>query len=440
MKKILVAVAIFAAMIGSASAQTKSVADVKKAVTAAEAAAENPKKSAKLATWTKLASAYLSAYDQPTGTLWIGASKQELQLTGLKSPKSSEQVTLMNEQYTKESYADKDLYYNAASQLVMIDVTKPVYPDALEKARKAYATAAELDPAGKKSKDIAAGLKTISTKYLNEGMNAYTLGDLKLASVKFEKAAEAAATAPLSEVDTTALYNAAFTAWAANDYERAVTFFNKCYDAGYYYDGGEVFAKLHDCYNKLGDKENAKAVLEEGFTVFPQSQSILIALINYYIENKEDPNKLFALLDAAKQNEPNNASLYYVEGNIYNQLGNTEKAAESYYECAKINPSYEFGYIGAGIMYYNQAVELSDKAALEMDDKKYEAMMTECEDVLMKALDPFEKAFEISKDNDIKTNIAAYLKNIYYRFYGKGGKWEEGYNKYSEIVKNGITE
>ena len=31
-----------------------------------------------------------------------------------------------------------------------------------------------------------------------------------------------------------------------------------------------------------------------------------------------------------------------------------------------------------------------------------------------------------------------YLKNIYYRFREKGPQYEEGYNKYSTIVENGL--
>ena len=55
----------------------------------------------------------------------------------------------------------------------------------------------------------------------------------------------------------------------------------------------------------------------------------------------------------------------------------------------------------------------------------------------MNALEPFEKAFAISKDDTIKVSIAEYLKNIYYRFSTKGGEYEAGYNKYNQIVKTG---
>ena len=186
---------------------------------------------------------------------------------------------------------------------------------------------------------------------------------------------------------------------------------------------------------------------------YPQSQSILIGLINYYLQSKKDTGRLFELIAAAKANEPNNASLYYVEGNIYNELRQAvsadeegaeakkqeyfDSAIKAYEECVKVNPEFEFGYIGKGIQYYNYAVELQDKASNEFNQAKYEALLAQMETALMNALAPFEQAYNVSKDNALKVNVAEYLKNINYRFYSKGAEYEAAYNKYNEIVKSG---
>ncbi len=452
MKKTLIALTVLLSSAVMSTAQQKSPEALRNAVVKAEAAAENPKKAEKPDTWIKIGKAYVDAYNGPAGQLWIGATQTEIQLvTGNAQPLSVETAELGGTPCQKQVFADKELYFNQQGQLILINVTKPVCEDALAKAVEAYAKAGELDPAGKKAKVLTEALADISGKYLNEGMNAYTLGDLKASSIDFENAAKTAATAPCNRLDTTAVYNAGFTSWAyANqiaktdslaavaEYQRAEGFFKICLDAGYYYDGGEVFAKLHDIYNKLGDKESAKSILETGFQKYPDSQSILISLINFYIENNEDPDKLFTLIDAAIVNEPNNASLYYVKGNIYKQLGKQDEAKESYYKCAEINPDYEFGYIGAGIMLYENAVALSEKASNEMDDKKYEELVSQFEQCLKDAIDPFEKAYAVSKDESIKNNVALYLKNIYYRFVTQGPEFEANYKKYDEIVKNGI--
>ena len=439
MKRILIALAVLLS-VQVADAQTKTPEAAKKAVESAEAAAANPKKAAKLATWTKLASAYMDAYSAPAGAAWLGASKQELQiLMGNQKPISTENVVVAGDQLVKEVYADKEFYYNVNGQLAIINVTKPVVEDVLAKAAEAYKKAGELDVKGSKSKDIMAGLSNVASKYIDDGMNCYQFGDLAKASQLFEKAVNVSAIAPLSKVDTTALYNAAYTAWAGKDYERAKNFFEKCLAANYYYDGGEVFAKLGDVYTNLGDAKKGAETLEQGFVKFPQSQSILIGLINYYMTSGENTDRLFTLIDEAKKNEPNNASLYYVEGNIYKELKNVEKAVESYYKCAEINPEYEFGYIGAGILYYELAIELQEKASNEYDDKKYNELVGQLEQALKNALDPFEKAYAVSKDDQLKVSVAEYLKNIYYRFYSNGPEYEAGYKKYDEVVKSGVA-
>ncbi|MCI2060091.1 MAG: hypothetical protein LKJ87_04415 [Bacteroidales bacterium] len=430
MKKILLALAMFAA-IQVADAQVKSAADVKKSVEAAEAATQNVKKAVKTATWLKLGQEYVKAYDAPTGNILPGSNKTELTLMmGSEKPVSSEEVTVNNEKYTKDVYADKNLYFNQNGQLVIIEVTKPVYEDALERAVKAYQKAYELDEKHAKDKDVAAAFDYIGQKYVSEAFNKYTFGDVATASKLFEKAADVEALAPLSKIDTSVIYNAGFTAMAAKDNERALKFFKRCYDLGYYYEGGEVFARLAEV-----DTLNTKKYLEEGFSKFPQSQSILIGLINYYLKNNEDPETLFGLLDKAKANEPNNASLFYVEGNIRAQLGQIDKAVVAYEECAKINPEYEYGFIGEGTMFYNRAIELQTKAQEEIDDAKYMALVKEFEESLKSCIAPFEKAFEITKDANIKAGIASYLKNAFYRFREESAENQTKYEKYAEIAK-----
>ena len=430
MKKILLALAMFAA-IQVADAQVKSAADVKKSVEAAEAATQNVKKAVKTATWLKLGQEYVKAYDAPTGNILPGSNKTELTLMmGSEKPVSSEEVTVNNEKYTKDVYADKNLYFNQNGQLVIIEVTKPVYEDALERAVKAYQKAYELDEKHAKDKDVAAAFDNISQKYVTEAFNKYTFGDVATASKLFEKAADVEALAPLSKIDTSVIYNAGFTAMAAKDNERALKFFKRCYDLGYYYEGGEVFARLAEV-----DTLNTKSYLEEGFSKFPQSQSILIGLINYYLKSNESTDRLFELLDKAKANEPNNASLYYVEGNIRAQLGQIDKAVVAYEECAKINPEYEYGFIGEGTMFYNRAIELQTKAQEEIDDAKYMALVKEFEESLKSCIAPFEKAFEITKDANIKAGIASYLKNAFYRFREESAENQTKYEKYAEIAK-----
>lgn len=433
MKKLFLVLAIAASLQAfDAQAQVKSVAAARTAVEKAEATTNNPKQNTKPATWVKYGNALLDAYEAPYGNIWLGMSRQEFDLLGAaEKPSSEEVVNLGGRQMTKLVCESKNLYFNENNQIEIIEITAPVYEDALDKALYAFSEAAKVDAKGQKTKDITAGLSDIAKKYSDEAYNYYSLGNYNKSSELFEKSASAAGTAPLSQLDTNAIYNAGFTAMTAGNSERAKTFYETCLANNYYGEGGEVFSRLAEIADKAGDKAGSKDYLEQGFAIFPQSQSILVGLINYYVTNNEDTDRLFELLDEAKKNEPNNASLYYVEGNIHVQLGDGEAALAAYDKCSEIDPNYAYGYIGAGVYYYDHAVELQNEASVEMDDAKYTALMGEFETSLKSCIAPFEKAFELSTDPEIKSTIAEYLKNACFRFRTAGPEYQEMYDKYA---------
>ena len=88
------------------------------------------------------------------------------------------------------------------------------------------------------------------------------------------------------------------------------------------------------------------------------------------------------------------------------------------------------GYIGKGIMLYNRAVELQEQAASEMDDAKYVKLVSEFEESLKGCIEPFEKAFEVSKDENVKASICQYLKNACFRF-REDSVYQAKYDKYN---------
>ncbi len=439
MKRTLIVLALLASFqVADAQSNVNSAA---KAVESALAASQNEKKATKVATWMKLAQTYVDAYGAPAGNVWLGADLNTLQLSlGSEKPASVETVSLGGVQYTKQVYENKNLYFNASGQLAVIEVTKPVVENALPKALEAYRRAYELDTKHTKDKDISEGIKSIAEKLNQEAYNAYTLGDVKAAEAFFEAAVEAAAQKPYDKIDTNSLYNAAFTAWSTQDFNKAKSFFDKCLGYGYYGENGEVYAKLSDCASHIdttkAGKAAAKDYLEQGFQKFPTSESIVFGLINYYMTSGEGTDRLFELLQQAKTTSPDNASLYYVEGQAYKQLGDLDKAAQAYDESAAKDPKYVFAYIGKGQMYYDKALELQEKAQNELDDTKYMALVQEFEVTLKKCIDPFEQAYVVCEDASIKSTVAEYLKQVYYRFRDQDPKFQAGYEKYNAVLNN----
>ena len=435
MKKTLTALAIFASIF---AANAQKSADVAKAAAAMQKAYEatlNPKKAEKPATWIDYADKCSKAYSAPFGNGYTNASRTELQIVmnGVK-PSSEETLALSGQEYLVEHYETADYYYQNGV-LRMIVPTQTADPEALDKSLEAYAHAAKVDPKGTKTKDIKTAIGFIVNKYAEDGMAQYVLGNPAQASILFEKGYNASRTEPYDHIDSSAVYNAGFCAFDAGQYERCITMMQESVRIQHLEDGA-VYSKMAESYKNLGDTTSMVKTLEEGFSMCPSSQGILIGLINYYIDSKSDTGRLFSLLDAAKANEPENASLYYVEGNIHKQLGNIESAVASYDKCAEVNPAYEFGYIGKGLMYYDEAIKVADEAQNEFNEAKYMALVEKYEGFMKNAAEPFEKAFETTNDNSIKRSVAEYLKNIYYRFRDADAAYMEAYTKYNEYIKN----
>ena len=177
MKKIFLALALIATA-QFAFAQKPDA--IKKDLEKAEAAAQNPKKAEKAATWLKLAEVYLKAYEAPAGNIWVGATQQDMALVMKENPISQEQVETLGVPYLKLVYSNKNVYLNEAGQIAAIEVTEPLVEGALEKATEAYKKAFSLEP--KKSQEIEVALQGIAQKYCNEASSLYTLGQFANAS------------------------------------------------------------------------------------------------------------------------------------------------------------------------------------------------------------------------------------------------------------------
>ena len=320
MKRILIALAVLLA-VQVADAQTKTPEAAKKAVESAKAASENPKKAAKVATWTKLAAAYMDAYNAPTGNLFLNTPRIQLeQMMAIKKPLATEQVEVDGTPYIREDHGDKYLYFDAQGVLRIIDITKPVFEDALAGALAAYVKAAECDVKGSKTKDILAGMELVAAKYFDDGMTRYTFGDFQEAADLIAKAADAALTEPLAKANETYLYYAGYIYSQAGDYENAKKYLNKCLDIKYYAEGGNLFPALAEVYTRLGDEENSVATLQKGFELFPENANVLVGLINYYLPKEGGEAELLSLIDKAKTAMPDNPSIFRVEGDIYKRL------------------------------------------------------------------------------------------------------------------------
>ena len=431
MKKLFVVLAL-AGSLQVALAQ-KPAAEMQKNVDKALEATKDAKKAAKPATWTKLAEAYMAAYNNPTANVTLGIDKATFMMMNKEKPISTTTVQLDGQTYEKVQYSYYDAYFNAGGVLQIANVTRQsVEGDLLGEAAKAYVKAYEL---GEKTEKVDPKLQEIAGKYYEEAYTAYQLGDMKKASKLFKGAADVSFTAPCSTPNYDAAYNAAFVANAAHDYDLAEEYFNICLKHDYTSEGN-IYANLSQCSLAKADTLAAKNYLATGLTKYPDNESILTSLINLYLQTNEDPEKIVELLDEAKKVMPNNPSLFYVEGNIYVGVKNYEKALEAYDKALGIDPNYDFAYYGKGNVALKQAEDIiAERDALDVREwKKYDELNDKVIETYKVAVEPFEKCYEISKNEAVKLSAADFLKRLCFTLRNVDPKYHEAYDKWKVIV------
>ena len=411
----------------------KPAAEMQKNVDKALEATKDAKKGAKPATWMKLAEAYMATYNNPVTNITMGIDKATFQMMNKEKPLSVSNVTIEGQPFEKMEFSNVDVYFNPAGLLAIINVTHPsIEGDALCEAAKAYTKAYEL---GEKAEKVDPKLQEIANKYYEDAYSAYQLSNMAKASDLFKGAADVSMMAPCSAPNYDAAYNAAFTAVAAQNYDRAEEYFNLCLKNGYTSDGN-IYANLSQCALAKADTLAAKNYLATGLTQFPENESVLTSLINLYLQTNEDPEKIVELLDEAKKVMPDNPSLYYVEGNIYVGVKNYDKAVAAYDKALEIQPAYDFAYYGKGNVALKKAEDLiAERDALDVREwKKYDELNEQVTEVYKGAVEPFEKCYEVSQNAAVKASAADFLKRLCFTLRNVDPKYQEGYDKWSKIV------
>lgn len=437
MKKLFLALALTAAF--QVAFAQKPAAEMQKNIEKALAATQDAKKATKPATWVKLGEAYLNAYNNPVADITPGLDKTTFSMMHKEKPSATSTVSLDGQAYEKMEFPDLNLYFNGAGILEIIEVTHPsASGDLLGEAAKAYSKAYEV---GGKEKDIDPKLQEIASKYYDDAYTAYRLGNMAKASEYFKGAADVSLTAPCTVANWDAVYNTAFTASAAKDYDLAKEYFNKCLDNGYTSEGN-VYSNLAQVSLAQADTLAAKNYYASGLTKYPDNEGILTGLINLYLQTNEDPAKIVSLLDDAKKLMPDNASLYYVEGNIYTGIKDYDKALAAYEKGMEIDPGYDLSYYGKANVALKQAEALiEERDALDVREwKKYDELNDKVTEIYKNAIPSFEKCYEVSTNPVVKAAAADFLKRLNFQFRNLDPKYQAAYEKWDKIVSEAVSE
>lgn len=408
MKRILFIIIILTG-ISPLFSQTLTFEGVKRSLQKSDETIKNEKKKADPKTWFDRGVLFHNAAEVNTQFLRQGMPVAELKLF-MRNPVSTETVETKEGQREVYNYERVKVFFQEGL-IVDWKETEAVHPNPLPEAFACYKKAAELDAKGKYTKQIKENLQKLNNLILNKAIQAYQEEDYNESYRFFEHSIKLVELPVLSDLpaDTALYYNTGLVASFAKKHKEALKYYEKARSMDY--GGGTLFVLIKDQYIALGDSANAGKVLMDGFQKFPKDNSLVIEIVNYYITSEKSLEAL-NYLNIAKELEPNNSSLYFAEGFLYEKMDNPEKALQSYLKALEIKPDYYDALYNTGVLYYNRAVKEFEKANEIMDNKAYQIACDAAMATLRKAVPYMERAHEVNpKDKFTLEN----LKTVYYR-------------------------
>ncbi len=416
MKRILflfLAVIVSTSAISQQTSKTTDFEKLEKKLQESNADTENPKKNMKAKTWlTRGDLLYEINQSMLLGTS-SGMTANNFKLI-VGNPNEVKQETIDSVEYQAFVMDRIKFYFNINEELESWVITKPIVDKPLFLAYEAYMKSKELDEKGKIDKNLSESLQNLKYAFLSDATNLYSLKDYEGAYINFKKSVEIGKNPLVNQVDTLVLYYTGLSAQLAKKLDDAIPFYKQYIEYGNTGDGS-VFYNTFEAYKELGKPEEGLQFLEEGFTKFPNNQNILYSLIQYYLDQGEDPSKVFVYLNKAIEQNPNESSLLFAAGTLHDKLGNFEEAVNSYTKALEINADFFDAAYNLGALYYNRGVKFIEEAnkvpAKELD--KYDALMEKANLEFKKCIPFMEKAHEI---NSTETNTLETLKNLYFRF------------------------
>lgn len=387
-------------------------------------AKDDAKKNIKAKFWVQRAELMMEAYDVNRQNLFQG-TQQLIVKAQYGEPKEIEQGQDDDGAFEKYIYDNVNVTFKNAA-VASFEETKPIYENPLPEALKCLAKAEELDTDKKEIKNIRKAYDNLKKMLERNAVEIFSKEDYNGALICFETIID------INEkpimivdgkqiIDTVVFFNAGMTASRVNKNQDAIKYYEMARKNNH--KDPNVYVFLKQKYFEVGDTATGLTVIEEGFKRFPDNQSVLIELINYYLVRSEGA-KALEYLNIAKKEDPGNISFIFAEATLYDKMGDKEKAKETYLKCTEMDPKFFNGYYNLGVMYYNEAVRLYDEANKLNDQKAYDEAKKKGDEALANALPWMVKAHEV---DPTERSTMETLKTLYYRL-----KMQD---KYDEIVK-----
>ena len=324
-----------------------------------------------------------------------------------------------------------------------------------EKAAEAYMKVAEIETASGSSKYSDEAAQKLQV--LRENLVKAAIEDQKKQAYK-DAADKLYLGYKTNKTDTTYLYYAASNAVNAKDYDKALAYYNELVDLGFNgvetqylatkKDDGKVESfpskELRDVSVKTGthlkpeDKitDSKKSEITKNIALIYISQGkdeeALKAMEAAKRENPEDASLLQAeadmyyklgniekykeIMEQIVANDPNNPDLLYNLGVSASKLGDNEKAKEYYLKTLELKPDYGSAQLNLASIILSGEKELVEQmnalGTSSSDYKKYDELKAKRMDIYREAVPYLEGALESNPDN---IEAVRTLMNIFYQ-------------------------
>jgi len=300
---------------------------------------------------------------------------------------------------------------------------KKLVEDPLPKAYEAYKKSISMDEKHKIDKSVDIQLPMLNNDFINLGIVKFQDKDYSGALTAFETSLEIGKNKIFAGIiDTNVVYNAGLAAYNGKVWEKAIQYFGQAKDLGY--GGTNVYQLMHVVYLNQGDTVKAENIMKEGVDAYPDDHNILLGLLQYFLDTGKDKDAL-SYLSTAKEKEPDNKVLWYVEGLLYDRSGKDfDKALAAYEKAIELDPEYYDPYYNSGVILFNKGVAMYNDANQIMDNAKFKVAKEEADKIFGSSISYFVKITEIINPKEVDPgtdkfltykNALENLKILYYR-------------------------
>jgi tetratricopeptide (TPR) repeat protein len=190
----------------------------------------------------------------------------------------------------------------------------------------------------------------------------------------------------------TMAYFAASGTFNAGDYDKAINYFRVYLDTGDQEKRQDVYSYMAKACMNIKNYDLAMDVLNEGSNNYPNDFNMLSMAINSCIEREDNAN-LQLFVTKAMAVKPNDETLLNIQGKLYEDTGEYQKALNIYNKLRQAKPNslniaqhIALNYYNLGVMFYNGASMEQDEATAKKYSRQsmdyFEAAASTLQDII----------------------------------------------------------